>query len=338
MRRIALIPLLALGLALASPASAQLTDNRGLYDRIDRLERDIQTLQAQLARGGNPGTTVVTSPALSAGSTPMSSGAPMSAARTSQLDERVDQLEDLVRDITGKLEEANYKTLQTQKQLERMQADIDLRFKELQTVGGAPAPAAQPGLSMPAASGSALPVPPKNGADGPGLAPGPQVLGVLTGAEAKRLNAEPPPGQAPVLTPPASVVPPKDAVAIYDDAYAKVQSGDYAGAEAGFKAFLAGNPKHQRAISAEYWLADLMFVRQDYKNSAAAFLETYKKDPKSTKAPDMLWKVAQSFARLDPPDKTDACKALALLFAQHPNMSDNVRRGATQDKQKLGCP
>jgi len=333
LRRIALIPLLALGLALAHPASAQITDNRGLYDRIDRLERDIQTLQTQLARSGGAGSTVITSPALSAGGNPIVASAPMSPARASQLDERVDQLDDLVRDLTGKLEEITYKTQQTQKQLERMQADIDLRFRELQPGGAVPAttPAVPLGVSMP---GPAAPIPPKNGADGPGLAPGPQVLGVLTVPDGKRSGAE----QAPVLTPPSSVAAPKEGVALYDDAYSKVQSGDYAGAEAEFKAFLSANPNHQRALSAQYWLADLMFVRQDYKNSAAAFLETYKKDPKSTKAPDMLWKVAQSFARLDPPDKTDACKALNLLFAQHPTMSDNVRRGASQDKQKLGCP
>jgi len=343
LRRIALIPVVALGLALATPAAAQLNDNRGLYDRIDRLERDIQTMQAQAARGG---TTVVNSPAVGGGTSVSPPPSIPTPARVTQLDERVDQLEDLVRALTGKVEEATYKAQQTQKQLERMQADIDLRFKELGPATPAPATSTQPPATPPQPGGVSMPGPgagggvlavPKNSAEGPGPAPGPQALGAVSDKDIKRPPAaEPPPGQAPVLTPPASVLI-KDPQALYKDAYDRLQRNDTAGAEDEFKTFLKKYPDHQLAGSAQFWLANIVFVRQDYANSALAFLEAYKKYPKTTKAPDMLWMASQSFAKLDPPRKPEACKTLEMLFRDHPNMPDHVRRGATQDKQKLGC-
>ncbi len=346
MRRIAQVSLFAVMTAFAGPALAQVSDNSGLYDRIDRLERDVQTLQAQVANGGTPSSVVVTSPALGGGTTTTggNSGAGSSGSGAVpptlavQLSDRLDQVEEQLRQLTGKVEEAEYKATQTAQQLQRMQADLDVRLKELQSPsGGQAGQSGQSGQSRQSGPTPLAANPPgpaglaenagSNSAGGTGLAPGPQVLGSLPARDAK----------APPAGAPEQVVNYKDPQAMYDDAYAKIQKGDSAGAEAEFKAFLAKFPKHQLASNAQFWIADIAYTRKDYKQSAALFLEAYKKYPNSGKAPDMLYKAGASFAHLDPPRKTEACTAFRILFEEHAQMPEHVRRAATAERKKLQC-
>ncbi|MDA8230258.1 MAG: tol-pal system protein YbgF [Magnetospirillum sp.] len=347
MRRIAFIPVvLTAALMLTTPVSAQTADTQALYDRIDRLERDVQTLEAQAGRGGAPATTVISSPALGGGvsTVPQSSGsAPLPHGMAAQLDDRVDQLEDELRQLTGKVEEANYKAEQALKQLQRMQTDIDLRFKELQPGGAAGTPAAAG--PAPSSGGAGAPVPLAgnatiggNAASGEGVAPGPQVLGTLSSKDLKPSPAAAAAAGAPVLTPPPGLKEPeapKTPKSMYEDAYKLAQKGDYAGAEEGFRAFLAKYPTNTLAGNAQYWLGDIAFARKDFRQAAGLFGEAYKKYPKSEKAPDMLYKLGASFANLDM--KREACRSFAILFSAHPDMPDRVRRAATAQKQKLAC-
>jgi tol-pal system protein YbgF len=321
----------ALATMTAVPALAQ-TDTRALYDRLDRLERDLSILQSQAARGG--GSTVVRSPAASDGS--------VAGNMASRLEDRINELEDITRQLTGKIEEANFKASQVAKQLERMQADNELRFKELEAKGAAQPAQPQQGISMPAPgatqpNGAPVLIPPKgvaaNSADNPGPAPGPQTLGSMPDKDMKKALAN---QQAAPPAPPAPAALPKDPQAAYDQAYTKAQNGDYDGAERDFQAFLKQFPNHQLAGNAQYWLGDIAFSqRKDFAASAKLFGEAYKKYPTHTKAPDMLYKLGASFGQLDMKDQ--ACRTYALLFAQHPGMADRIKRAATADKQRLGC-
>lgn len=293
-------------------ASAQV-DNRALFDRMDRLERDIQVLNQNIARGGSTGSTVIRSPAIEAPAMP-----PAMAAR---LDVRVDMLEEQIRQLTGKVEEANFRAMQALKQIERMQADMDLRFKDLEegsgtgpSEGGAPAALTAPGPA-PAKVGA-------NSADAPGGAPGPQILGTMPEKDMKKALAE----QARA---------PRDAQGLYDDAYASAQRGDYVNAAVGFKTFLDTYPDHQLAGNASYWLGDIAYVKKDFTTAAGTFLEAYKKYPKHTKAPDMIFKAGAAFGQLA--KKKEACMALGILFKEHPNMPDRVKRAATAERQRNEC-
>lgn len=321
MRRLAAFVVLA-GLALqVQPAHAQY-ENRAMADRLERLERDLQMMQAQMARGGAGagGSTVITSPALGGGTTatrPATPSAPMPAGMAVRLDERVDQLEDLVRQLTGRVEEAAFKAQQVSKQLERLQADIDLRFKDLQA---SPQPAqsgegGQSQLSMPAAKGGDQPAP----------ASGPQTLGTLSDKDLKK----------PAANSNAPVAPPKDAQGQYDMAYEALQRGAYPEAEKGFQDFLSKNPSHQLAGNAQYWLGDIAFVRKDFNTAAVTFLEGYKKFPNHAKAADMIYKAGSSFGQMG---KTkEACTAFGILFKDQAKMPDRVKRAATAEKQKYNC-
>ncbi|MGE5478536.1 MAG: tol-pal system protein YbgF [Bacteroidales bacterium] len=336
MRRNVLIPALSLLLTLGAGSAHAQYDSRGIYDRIDRLERDLQVMQSQVSRGGGGGSTVITSPALGGGaSVTRPASEPISPGLATRLDERVDQLEDMVRQLTGKIEEVQFKNNQLSKQLERMQADVELRFKDLQAAGGGAAAGAAAGsatgqnqLSMPGAnagSGDKVNLIPPKGADAPGPAPGPQTLGSMPEKDMKKALSNQP-------APPPKVL---DAQGIYDAAYASAQAGDYASAERGFQEFLSKNPGHPLAGNAQYWLGDIAYSKKDFGTAAATFLEGYKKFPKHTKAPDMIYKAGSSFGQLG--KKKEACTAFAILFADQPQMPDRVKRAAVAEKQKYDC-
>ncbi len=320
MRRIALSSALALFMALGSlPAQAQY-ESRALYDRIDRLERDLQTMQGQAARGGN----VITSPAAGGGAG-MRDAAPMPSGIAARLDDRVDQLEEMMRHLTGKVEEANFKASQVSKQLERLQADLDLRFKDLQ--GGQATAGAQVSMPGAASSGDKVTLTPP--------AAGPQVLGTMSEKDMKRLQPTANQPAAPTATPAATPAAAKTPQGAYDDAYAAAQRGDFATAERGFQDFLEKNPKHELAGNANYWLGDIAYSRKDFGSAAGTFLEAYKKFPKHGKAPDMIYKAGSAFGQMG--KKKEACTAFTILFNDHPAMPDRVKRAAVAEKQKYEC-
>lgn len=268
-----------------------------------------------LAQSSGAAPLVITSPAVSGGA-PMDAPVPsLPASPAARMDERVNQLEELVRQLTGKVEEANFKAAQVAKQLERMQADTDLRFKDLEAKAQAPA---EPAPDLVANGPTRL----TNSADGSGPAPGPQNLGTVPEKDLKK--------------PQAGKTPPKDPQAAYDAAYALAEKGDYNAAEEAFQAFLKDFPKDKLAGNAQYWLGDIAYARKDFNSALSIFADSIKKYPKHPKAPDMLYKLGASFGQLNM--KNEACKAFQLLFSEHPNMPDRIRRAAVAEKQKRGCP
>ena len=102
-------------------------------------------------------------------------------------------------------------------------------------------------------------------------------------------GAPPRPNTQAAAPPPAASAPPPAGAAggdqLYHDAFKKLQDGDYAGAERGFKAFLQSNPKHVLAGNAQYWLGETYYARRDYQNAMTAFAEGYKVYKASPKGP-----------------------------------------------------
>lgn len=172
----------------ALPALAQSVDTGALKDRIERLERDIRTLNIQIARGGGA---------------PSAAGAPAgdpvavgSDAPYARLSVRVSGLEGDLRSATGRIEEINYRVNQMSQQLDKLVADVDFRLRQLEGGGAAPMQSGmqqpmQPSAMTPAEAANAAALPDagavlaNNGA--PGLPPGAQVLGTLNKKDAAAL-------------------------------------------------------------------------------------------------------------------------------------------------------
>jgi tol-pal system protein YbgF len=115
----------------------------------------------------------------------------------------------------------------------------------------------------------------------------------------------------------------------------KLQDGDNAGAERGFKAFLQSNPKHALAGNAQYWLGESYYARRDYQNAMAAFAEGYKVYKASPKGPDNLLKLGITLAVLG--RKADACAVFAKFNQDYPRATDLQKRRIDQERQKNGC-
>lgn len=308
----------AIGLLLSAlPASAQ--DIRALLDRIERMERDMTTLQQQVYRGPSApsGTTVITSPALGGGGSSGGTGvpAPLSGDAATRLDVRTAALEEQIRRLTGQVEEAQFRNQQLKEQVERLQADIDLRFKEL-----------QPGAA--GATDAAAAAKPPSGAEPPAGAAKEGVLGSMPKKDLdKELSGAPAAAGAVEL---------KGATAKeqYEYAYGLVMK-DRDAAEQAFKAFLKAHPNDALAGNALYWLGETYFVKGDYKEAAVQFLEGYRKFPKSQKAAHNLLKLGMSMGKMD--DAKNACAAFAKLQQEYPEADATIKRSVQTERQKLKC-
>lgn len=122
---------------------------------------------------------------------------------------------------------------------------------------------------------------------------------------------------------------------LYDDAFKKLQEGDYAGAERGFKTFVQRNPQNKLAGNAQYWLGETYYARRDYQNAMTAFAEGYKAYRTSPKGPDNLLKLGITMAALN--RKSDACAVFARFNQDYPRATDLQKRRIDQERQKNGC-
>ncbi|MGQ0582571.1 MAG: tol-pal system protein YbgF [Reyranella sp.] len=152
------------------------------------------------------------------------------------------------------------------------------------------------------------------------------------------------PGGAPARPPaPSTAAAPPAAAAgaagaadqVYNDAFKKLQDGDYAGAEKGFKTFVQRHPQHALAGNAQYWLGETFYARRDYQNAMTAFAEGYKAYKASPKGPDNLLKLGVTLATLN--RKTDACAIFARFAQDYPRATDLQKRRIDQERQKNGC-
>lgn len=314
---------LAAGLFCHGEARAQ-ADTRGLVDRLDRLERDLNTLQSQVYRGqGSGSTTVITSPALGGGVSGGGSAAPtgnLSGDAYSLLDNRVSALESQIRDLTGQVEKANFTAGQLSAKLDRMQADDDFRFKEIE---------AKVGVGAGAAAGAAAGKPAEGASPAAGA---PTALAPVSGNLVHPSGA---PAAAPAAAasapPPAAKTPQEQ----YDVAFGLLRNSDYDGAAKAFQAFIAQHPQDPLAGNAMYWLGQIPYSQGQYDQAAVTFLDAYRKYPKSAKAGESLLKVGLSMSNLG--KKKEACAALIRFTSEFAEAADNLRRQAAAEKQKLQC-
>lgn len=94
--------------------------------QIDRLQRDLQLLQKQIARGESV--------------TPMESSASDAAIdNPAQLEVRFSAMDEEIRRLRGRVEETEFKNKRLEETLERLQKDTEFRFNEMASAKPAPA-------------------------------------------------------------------------------------------------------------------------------------------------------------------------------------------------------
>lgn len=253
-------------------------------------------------------------------------------------DPRVVQLEEQVRQMTGRIEELNFLLLQMQEQLRRMQEDNDFRFQQLEGGGGATDPERE----------SRVETNDDRVADGGGattrgepprelgkivINPDGSIKGTTLG-EPMDLRGDGD-GTSPDDTVVAALPETNDPEELYSNAYEFVLSGDYQTAEAAFREHIERFPGDQRSADAHYWLGEAILSQQRPAEAAEVFLAASRSFPESRKAPDMLLKLGMSLAALGQRDI--ACATFKEVGVRYPGASDLLKGRVSQEQAIAGC-
>jgi len=335
---------LAIVAAALVPSTAQAQETERPFGLLDRIFSGSERFGGGSERGASPS---------AADQTAQMSG--------SDLVVRLERLESQIRQLTGAIEQLQFRNQQLEAQVRRLQ--------EGGVTGGAqPRP---PSLSAPSGP-AATTAPGRRGdafdpAQNPSAPGAPHTLGAVNapagqppaaadpgdpsiGAPGGRVanapldlaNMGPPggptPGQPPrgaaagvsATLPPSQT--PRDE---YDLAYGYVLRKDYALAEDGFRNFLSRYPDDRLAGDATFWLGESQFQRQRYRDAAEAFLNVSTKYESNAKAPDALLRLGQSLAVLG--EKEAACASLGEVLRKFPRASANVKQGVEREQKRARC-
>ena len=235
---------------------------------------------------------------------------------------RVRDLEESLRQATGRNEALQNQVNQLSQQIDRQQRDLEYRLcvitaRQLGTsadpdAGGinctsaaGQAAASTPGDRVPS---GAVALPPPSGS-----------LGTLplTAPSSPQLGA----GGVPQ--------------ARFEAAMNLLGRNQMADARAAFRAFADSYPDNDLAPQAVYWVGVIAFNENDYANAARTFAEGIQKYPTSTRGPDSMLKLGQSLIALN--QKTEGCKAFAAIKEKYPTASASVLSQATVERRNAAC-
>lgn len=352
--------------SLPATAFAQGVD-QSLVNRLDRMERELRTLNRQVYTGKTP-------PA-SAGITPLTPTTPGagpvagaeqlgSSAYAARTASRMSQMESELRAMTGTLETITHNLDQISGRLDRLVADVDTRLSALEgraQVGGLPSTQgsalnATPGTGAATRSQSRVSSVPRPAGvqqvgpttGGPVFGSGPRTLGTISGSDidgsgapkAAQPAAQPAqraalaPAPQPVAAPQAGL-PKGTPLEQFDHAFKLLSQAEYEKAGAAFQEFVETHPNDPLLSNANYWLGRTYYVRADYASAAKIFLDNYRKLPKGTKAPDSLANLGMSLVRLE--KRKDACTTFNKFASEFPNADAKLKSRVSRERKQAEC-
>lgn len=308
-------------LVLPNTAFAQSRDTGVLADTVDRLERQIQTLERTVYRGAQPPS--------GSGSTDGS----VPPAALSQLQITSQSLEEQMRRLTGQVEKLEFQVRQLNDRMDRLVADVDFRLRELED-GKSPSQASRGG-GQPVA-----PTVPQSPGEVTVSGNTSGTIGTLTESQVRAAGVTSGSGAAPVASAPGQA---SAAVALPDgstqDRYTYARQfllrRDFDSAEKALAAFVGAHPDDPLAGNAQYWLGETFYVRGDYQTAARTFAEGFQRYPDSGKAPDNLLKLGMSLSQLSLKD--DACITLKKLRVEYPEAPTSIVQRADREIGRLKC-
>ena len=286
--------------AFAPAAFAENLDD--VSDKLDRVERDLRELQAEVYKG-NPAAAANTH----VGTAPVSASA--NAARLADLEQSLS-------DLRGQVENMTYQLKQVNEQIEFSRKETAFRLGALE--GGAPvspivsstspaAPLTKAGKAIQQVGG---------GSNVAGRQPG--NLGSVPADDVADASDAP-------TTPRQQ----------YDAAMELLTRAQYIEAQSSFKSFVAANPKDELAGPAQYWVGEVSFTQKDYKSAAQAFADVIKRFPKTQKAPDAMLKLGLSLLELD--QKKQGCTVLGAIKGRYPTAGKTILDRAAKRTTEAKC-
>lgn len=276
--RKALILAMLLGGVSAAPLSAQTTE---LAPRVDKLEKEMRAVQRKVFPGGSP---QFFEPEIQPPQQAADPAGTPASSPLADLAQRVSALESQLQSLTGQAEQNAFRIRQLEDAAGKHKAEVEARLKALEAVGAvAAAPAAAP------ASTAAAPVKPP-------------VAKPAAAAAAPKLSPERK-AALDVIETPATGDAGEDA---YLYGYRLWEAKFYPEAQAQLKQTVQKYPRHKRASYAQNLLGRAYLDEGKPALASVAFYDNYQKMPKGDRAPDSLYYLGASLARLKKP--ADACK------------------------------
>jgi len=336
--RLALTGAVLMALLVPVPAGAQGDVNvKALMQQIERLEREVSTLQRAVYQGEEPPEPQPAEPATSEAKD--EGGMPSAAA--ARLQTRISDLTKQVQRLTGQIEETGFKLRKLRDRVDRIAKDVDFRLSRLEdrvSRGAGPVSLGEvqePAVPAGEAGGQRTADAATGGETEGDKAGGDGESGTLGTVSQKTVDDL---GEADsgASTDADSVLPDAGPGDQYQHAFGLLQQADYSRAETALKAFVKAHPEHDLAGNAKYWLGETHYVRGNYEKAAATFAEGYKTYPEGNKAPDNLLKLGMSLAALERTE--DACGIFRELMDRYPDAPENIRKRAKREQDKLDCP
>ena len=302
-------------------SSHLIADNHNIYETIEQLQKDINTLERAVYSGS-------TNLNNELNNTDTSSDPDSEDVLTRHL-LKLTEIETQFQNLTNRFEEINFKLDKLSNRLSKVQADNQIRFQDLEnasainddkkTLAQNPKDKTLPGSSQP------------------------QDLGSIS---YKDTNTNETIQQTQSIDTTATIItesfqteekilPSKSPENQYEFATSFLKVGDYSTAERAFREFVQTNPEHKLAGNAQYWYAETFRIRQLYTDAASAYLEGYQKYPKGEKAPVNLLKLGVSMVQIG--EKDQGCKMINGVEKQYPDANQSVIQKAKYESQKFEC-
>lgn len=282
--------------------SVQNSQLQGFVNRLERLQRDMLTLQQFVYRGQDR-------PEITENQPVVENPEPAVAVRS-----RFNQVAEDMRQLNGQVEELGFRLQQLTDGLARLRADMDLRFSQISVQQGR-------SVSMEKATPVEKPATAEKQV-------APEALSGLSDAESPTLET---------LTRAQDVTLPDGAPEQqYRFAFDLLRQARYVEAESAFRQFIAAHPQNTLSGNAQYWLGETYYVRGDFQQAAVVFAEGFEKWPDNNKAPDNLLKLGLSLSNLG--QQTDACGIFSALLERYAQANPIILQRARSQQKTLSCP
>jgi tol-pal system protein YbgF len=297
----------------ANISFAQQDKMNELIDRLEKIQKDIQTLEKAVYSKNTalPSDNVVVNEAL-----------------TRQL-AKISELEKQIQQVTSKFEENNYKLQQLSDRLNKISNDSQLRFQQLESNRAINEKVSAPKEVILEKAQTVK----KNETN------------ILNSEEVNKeeenvIQEQPVQSEniklkEKVNKPKTKVLPKVSIAEQYKYATNIMKSGDFEKAEIAFKEFVDTHSKHELAGSAQFWYGETFYIRQLYEDAAAAFLEGYQKYPNSPKAPENLLKLGVTLAELG--EIEQGCKMIINLKKAYPKTDASILQKSSYEKKRFNC-
>ena len=300
------LPLLAaLLISTALPISAHAAEP-AIDVRVGKLEKEMKAVQRKVFTGGDAR---FFEPEITAPADPTATPGIPATTPMADLTARIDALERELRQITGHVEQNDFKMQQLEQALAKFKGDTELRLGQLEPhTDTASTAAAASAMSAAGTSVTSSPMP-----------------------SAPAAAAAPPASATPA--PPSSGDAAEDA---YLAGYRYWMEKKYPEAEATLKTAVAKYPTHRRASYAQNLLGRTYLDSGRPALAAEAFYTNYQKMPRGERAPDSLYFLGQSLVQLKKPK--DACRVYdELLDVYGATISAELKGKVTKGSADAKC-